>query len=723
MGRLSVRVAERLSDEVHLVSVYVEHANGGSEEPQKLRAGKKSSLLLLSATLEPFLYLTGFAESTLVVEWGGESSHQHRKDFVSLVELPMGEDVRVPVGDGSELVLDVCLFDFGKPAVVVGKSSVFAREELFDNLFCRSVCDVELLELRDLTSESGAGGGGRKLVAQVCFDTSSSVYKTPVVECVTQARLADQDCSFLFGGAVEGEAAEADSDREVLLTVSLFEKRSSKEHLLGSVTVDLQALVHLKQRVEHEDYPHMWLEVKRMQHRVCWLKCRIAVSLENDPNGMLSRFGLATSVLPMRVNYGDIVLMHNSNAVAKIIAAATACFWDHVALVACGPEPQRELRLMEATRDGVLAYEFEARLSAILRTDAVLGVRRLLHVDRNAAFCTTLSTFVEEHHGKQYEESVATLIRAKFKANHEESLSSLFCSELVAAAFQELDVLGRDVISSNFSPKDFAQDRFPLLRGRLDAAKRHALRPSIVDHDIDDVDAKQLRLTVPANSSGNKLRISAPLPGAVTSPSTNRMPSPRVGATPVSPRVQPRTSWRVQSDVLPMGSSEAAARADGTYHPTSQESREWSEVLASPGLSRTESPAGKSEELTSSAEAQLQRKKEIKQPRQQARGTESSSAEPPRNDSWARKMPTPTQSRSPLAGRKIVVAAEPVADHAPLATRQQKLQHEEEDEERPLRRASEGRAAPQPAEKRSPRPFRRESRADVDTDSEESAET
>ena len=444
MGRLSVRVAERRSGDVKVVAVYVEHANGGKESTQVLRMGKKGSLPV-SALQEPFLFFEAFPESTLVVEWGTDlSSRQLKKDFVSLDTLPLGRDELVSVGDTVDgLMLEVCSFNFGAPPLLVDKRSTFATDELFGNLFSRSVCDVELLELRDVAGEGavgasgggaggGVGGGGvgagvagavggglRKLHVQVCFDTGTIVFHTPQVECATSVRLIDQDCSFLFGGDADAEApesVEADEEAEVLLTISLFEKKLSREHLVGAVTLDLRRLVHIKGAAAAGQYPHLWLALTRKQETVGWLKCRVAVSMEGDREALLARFGAAVRSLPMRVNTGDLILMHNASAMAKFISAATGCLWDHVALVVCGPEPWRRPMLMEATKEGVLAYPFEERVEAILRTEAVLGLRRLLQVERSDAFIRQVQNFVAAHHGKNYEESVATLIRARFKA-------------------------------------------------------------------------------------------------------------------------------------------------------------------------------------------------------------------------------------------------------------------------------------------------------------------
>jgi hypothetical protein len=671
MGRLSVRVSQRKSEDVKVVSLHIEHANGGKEEPQVLRMGKKGSLPV-SVLNEPFVFFEAFPASTLVVVWGADLAREQKKDFVSLDALPLGRDEQTDVGDGSELVLELCAFNFGVPAVVVDKKSTFAPGELFGNFFSRSVCDVELLELRDLlvaeglTTSAGAGSGAalRKLSVQVCFDTGKIVYRSPQVECATSVRLIDQDCSFLFGGDTGGlseeDEAEPDADAEVLITISLFEKKLSRELLVGAVTVDLRQLVHIKGTGAPGQFQHLWLALVRKTETVGWLKCRVAASLEGDGHALLSRFGAAVRSLPMRVNFGDLLLMNNSSAMAKLIAAATGCPWDHVALVVCGPDPWRKPMLMEATREGVLAYPFEERVEAILRTEAVLGLRRLLDVERSPAFIRKVQAIVAAHHGKNYEESVATLIRANFKANHEESLDSLFCSELVAAAYQEFAVIGRDVISSNFSPKDFANEHFPTLRGRLDEIKRYTLRPSVIEHDIAELDEKSLRKTPTPQLRG---RGASPGPAArrsATPPSTPPMttsgghlaPAASVEKDRRSPRMQPQTPFQVADLDSTISQSESVFNA--SFHLQTSDGREWAELLASPGPSRA---PGAERPLSMDKKPPLQRggsddKSPVTSPRTSPRLSPRVSLRTS-SETWSRASPAsiPSEQRSSIMRR------------------------------------------------------------------------
>ena len=97
-----------------------------------------------------------------------------------------------------------------------------------------------------------------------------------------------------------------------------------------------------------------------------------------------------------------------------------------------------------------------------------------------------LFQFKEELGERPYEKSKLQLIRSAldfhqdyftFLKNEEEDLSSLFCSELVAAAYQRMGLLEFDKTSDNYktsneyTPDDFTSrrdEKLRLQRGRLE---------------------------------------------------------------------------------------------------------------------------------------------------------------------------------------------------------------------------------------------------------------
>ena len=74
--------------------------------------------------------------------------------------------------------------------------------------------------------------------------------------------------------------------------------------------------------------------------------------------------------------------------------------------------------------------------------------------------------------GKEYEKDTLELIKAAYDGpfgHNEEDLSSLFCSELVAEAYQRLGLLNNEKPSNEYTPADFSEKRgLELLRGKLE---------------------------------------------------------------------------------------------------------------------------------------------------------------------------------------------------------------------------------------------------------------
>ena len=88
-----------------------------------------------------------------------------------------------------------------------------------------------------------------------------------------------------------------------------------------------------------------------------------------------------------------------------------------------------------------------------------------------------LYEFVDEVIGRPYKQDWIQLVRASYNANEEDDLSSLFCSQLVAAAYQRFGLISQEVCSNNFVPSDFANN----FQGELKGARMSTVRkvPSI----------------------------------------------------------------------------------------------------------------------------------------------------------------------------------------------------------------------------------------------------
>jgi len=61
-------------------------------------------------------------------------------------------------------------------------------------------------------------------------------------------------------------------------------------------------------------------------------------------------------------------------------------------------------------------------------------------------------TKVGQVRGRPYKQDYWQLLRSVYQANEQDDLSSLFCSQLIAAAYQALGLIPKDIPSNNFIP-------------------------------------------------------------------------------------------------------------------------------------------------------------------------------------------------------------------------------------------------------------------------------
>lgn len=111
-----------------------------------------------------------------------------------------------------------------------------------------------------------------------------------------------------------------------------------------------------------------------------------------------------------------------------------------------------------------------------------VAVRRLTGIadDKRKKMYEELLKFRKEVQGRPYEKSKTELILSaidfqedylSFLRNTKEDLSSLFCSELVAAAYMRMGLLGDKRLSNEYTPDDFSShcdQKNPLQFGKLE---------------------------------------------------------------------------------------------------------------------------------------------------------------------------------------------------------------------------------------------------------------
>jgi len=138
--------------------------------------------------------------------------------------------------------------------------------------------------------------------------------------------------------------------------------------------------------------------------------------------------------------------------------------WDHMGMIV-RLRGAKSLLLLESTMSGVDVFNINERLD-FYRETCSLGIRRL-QLQRTTEMKEAMLNFVDEVTGKPYNMNFVALVKAKWGKNQEDNVSSYFCSQLVAAAYQRMGLLSSSMPATNYLPSDFdGNGKFlPLLNG------------------------------------------------------------------------------------------------------------------------------------------------------------------------------------------------------------------------------------------------------------------
>jgi hypothetical protein len=109
---------------------------------------------------------------------------------------------------------------------------------------------------------------------------------------------------------------------------------------------------------------------------------------------------------------------------------------------------------------GVQRLELSERLEKCFATGYEINVRPL-SVRLTDSMVLALNNFRHEVSGRPYEKSMIELLQAiygRMFGENKEDLSSLFCSELVAEAYQRMGLLTERFPSNKYVPRDFSAE-------------------------------------------------------------------------------------------------------------------------------------------------------------------------------------------------------------------------------------------------------------------------
>ncbi|MDG4552265.1 MAG: YiiX/YebB-like N1pC/P60 family cysteine hydrolase [Candidatus Contendobacter sp.] len=181
-----------------------------------------------------------------------------------------------------------------------------------------------------------------------------------------------------------------------------------------------------------------------------------------------------------KLKTGDVVLFSGKGGVSAGIKWATLSRWSHVGMIVFLPEYDF-VTVWESTtlssivdldtkvpRKGVQLVPLSSRIEGY---DGEIAVRQLDGVTFDSDDIKRLMQLRRELAGREYEQDKIELIRAAYDGplgRNSEDLTSLFCSELVAEAYQRLGLLSEEKPSNEYTPADFSEKKvLKLLKGSL----------------------------------------------------------------------------------------------------------------------------------------------------------------------------------------------------------------------------------------------------------------
>lgn len=174
---------------------------------------------------------------------------------------------------------------------------------------------------------------------------------------------------------------------------------------------------------------------------------------------------------------GDILLFSGKSGISDGIKFFTLSKWSHVGMVyrfESPLDPKGSIFCWESTTlsniedadtgkltKGVQRVELSERLERCFAQGYEINVRRLSKALTDE-MVVALNNFRHEVSGRPYEKNKIELIKAAWDGplgENKEDLSSLFCSELVAEAYQRMELLNENTPSDEYIPKDFSSER------------------------------------------------------------------------------------------------------------------------------------------------------------------------------------------------------------------------------------------------------------------------
>lgn len=177
------------------------------------------------------------------------------------------------------------------------------------------------------------------------------------------------------------------------------------------------------------------------------------------------------------IKTGDIILFSGKGTISEAIKFFTRSKWSHLGMVVYIKEWDMNV-LWESTTLGdmedVESGEIKKGVQMTLLRDRVIKydgevVLRKLHYTPTRETEEKLRDFRAECKDKPYEKDYVELVKSAYDGwlgkNCEENLTSLFCSEMLAEAYQKMGLLSENKPSNEYTPADFGKDNIDFIDG------------------------------------------------------------------------------------------------------------------------------------------------------------------------------------------------------------------------------------------------------------------
>lgn len=184
-----------------------------------------------------------------------------------------------------------------------------------------------------------------------------------------------------------------------------------------------------------------------------------------------------------KLQTGDLVLFSGKGGISTGIKWFTESQWSHLGMVVRPPDfdvvlmweasPITDIKDIETGKihKGVRLVALSERIQSY---EGEISIR-LLSVERKPEMLKALGKLRWELKKRPFETDVIELLKSAWDGpfgQNEEDLSSLFCSELVAEAYQHMGLLGKRKPSNEYTPRDFSEEgHLRLKKGRLGKAQ------------------------------------------------------------------------------------------------------------------------------------------------------------------------------------------------------------------------------------------------------------